>query len=124
MLSCELPRCSGCYFVTCNSRNFKTCSACYVATSVSSIFHDVLHATLQQPFQATSKTFCMLRSNNRFKQLPPCSACYVATSVSSIFQDEWILCCKIRFQELPPLSGSFVVTSISNHFRDALDATL
>ena len=74
----QLPRRSAC---------FPRRSGCHFVTCISSVFQDVLHATLQQPFQATSKTFCVLRCNNLFNQLPPWSACYVVTSVSKIFQD-------------------------------------
>ena len=57
----QLPRCSAC---------FPRRSGCHFVTCISSVFQDVLHATLQQPFQATSKTFCVLRCNNLFNQLP------------------------------------------------------
>ena len=41
-------------------KQLPACSACYVATSVSSIFQDVLDATLYHPSPLPSKTLWML----------------------------------------------------------------
>ena len=89
-------------------------SGCYVATSVSCGFQDSLHATVPQPFQATSKMLCMLSCNICVKHFPRCSACYVVTSMWNNFQDAvdatlqhlfhvisktlWILGCNIHFR--------------------------
>ena len=153
MLRCNihfqyLPRRSGCYIVTSISRasmllcsiqfkELQTCSACYVVTSVSSNFQDVLHATLQQPFQTTSKKLWMLLvcCNIRVKPLPRRSGCYVVTSIFSIFQDVldailshpsqelqcYFVACNAR--NFKPVLRATLQQPFSSNFQAALDAT-
>ena len=87
-------------------------SGCYVATSISTNFQDAPDATLQHPFQPTSKTLWMLR-NIHSKSLPRRSGCYVVTSISINFQDALDA----------TVYHCYVVTSILSNFEDALDVT-
>ena len=89
-------------------KQLPACSACYVATFVSSIFQDALDAMLYHLFPVTSKTFWMLLCNMQLKEL------------QNLF---CVLCCHIRFKHLPRRSACYVATTVSSNFQDVLHAT-